>query len=191
MSPFFHTLVLALIAALLTGCVGGTGTGPPRVAPVLAGTLSVGIPAGYCIDKAASREARDSAVLILGRCADNVRAVPAVITLSVGESGSAGAMAAGGAALAEFFTSSAGRASLSRDGRPAEVMVLQALSTGDAFILRLRDKRAGEYWRAVLGVSTRLVTVSVTGTPALPLAPDQGREVLDATLDAMRKANAS
>lgn len=191
MSPFFHTLVLALIAALLTGCVGGTGTGSPRAAPVLAGTLSVGIPAGYCIDKAASREARDSAVLILGRCADNVRAVPAVITLSVGESGSAGAMAAGGAALAEFFTSSAGRASLSRDGRPAEVMVLQALSTGDAFILRLRDKRAGEYWRAVLGVSTRLVTVSVTGTPALPLAPDQGREVLDATLDAMRKANAS
>jgi hypothetical protein len=179
-----------LTCALLIGCVDGTGVQSARSASVLGGALQVGVPPGYCIDRAASREGRDSAVVIMGRCSDNVQAEPAVVTLAVGQPGTAGAMAAGGRALADFFTSRQGRATLARNGRADGVRVIEALSSGDAFLLHLTDVSAGDYWRAVLGVSGRLITVSVSGSPEQPLAPAAGRKVLDRTLTALRTANA-
>jgi hypothetical protein len=116
---------LAIAAVLMAACVAGGSQGS-RSAPVLKGALNMGVPAGYCIDRAASREAQDSAVVIMGRCADNVKALPAVLTVSVGQAGTAGAMAAGGQALASFFTSEEGRATLSRDGRASSVQVVEA-----------------------------------------------------------------
>lgn len=175
--------------ALLAGCVTGAGFLSTRTAPVLGGAFQVGVPSGYCIDRSASRESGDKAVVIMGRCADNLKAAPALLTVSIGDPGSAGVMAAGGKALAEFFTSNAGRATLSREGRAGEVRVVEALSKGDAFLLHLIDRREGEYWRAILGQAGRLVTVSVTGTPDLPLDPAAGRKVLDQTLAALASAN--
>lgn len=179
-----------LTCALLIGCVEGAGVQSSRAASVLGGALQVGVPPGYCIDRAASRETRDSAVVIMGRCADNVQAEPAVVTVAVGQPGTAGAMAAGGRALADFFTSRQGRATLARNGRADGVRVIEALSAGEAFLLHLDDAGAGDYWRAVLGVSGRLITVSVSGSPDQPLAPAAGRKVLDRTLIALRRANA-
>lgn len=182
--PFRATFAVLMLA----GCVAGGSQGS-RSAPVLQGALNMGVPAGYCIDRAASREAEDSAVVIMGRCADNVKALPAVLTVSVGQAGTAGAMAAGGQALASFFTSSEGRATLSRDGRASSVQVVEALSSGDAFLMHLNDTQEGRYWRAILGLSGRLITVSVTGSPDLPLAPEDGRKVLDKAVAAMQAAN--
>jgi hypothetical protein len=179
---------LAIAAVLMAACVAGGSQGS-RSAPVLKGALNMGVPAGYCIDRAASREAQDSAVVIMGRCADNVKALPAVLTVSVGQAGTAGAMAAGGQALASFFTSEEGRATLSRDGRASSVQVVEALSSGDAFLMHLSDAQEGGYWRAILGLSGRLITVSVTGSPDLPLAPEDGRKVLDKAVAAMQAAN--
>lgn len=185
-----HTRLIApMLLLAMTACVPVGGIMKPRTAPVLGGALQIGVPAGYCVDRAAGQEAEDSAVVIMGRCADNVRAVPALVTVSVGPAASAGVMAAGGPALAAYFTSPEGRASLSRDGNPDKVAVSEAVMVGDAFLMRLKDHQAGEYWRAVLGVSGRLVTLSATGSPDLPLAPDDGRKVLDQTLDALRSAN--
>lgn len=182
------TKAAVLAALMLTACVAG-GVQTSRSAPVLQGALNMGVPAGYCIDRAASREAKDSAVIIMGRCADNVQAAPALLTVSVGRAGTAGAMAAGGQALADFFTSAAGRATLSRDGKARNVTVVEALSSGDAFLLHLNDAQEGPYWRAILGLSGRLITVSVTGSPDLPLAPAEGRKVLDRAVAAMQAAN--
>ena len=95
----------------------------------------------------------------------------------------------GGAALAAFFASAQGRATLSRDGRASDVRVIEALSVGDAFLMHLQDRDLGDYWRAVVGIKGRLVTLSATGTPAVPLNPKDGRKVLDAELNAMRLAN--
>ena len=178
-------------AVFIAACVPQTGIGSSRSAPVLGGALQIGVPPGYCIDGGASRERGDNAVILMGRCNDAAKAIPALISVSVGQAGSAGVMSAGGTELAAFFTSAQGRATLSRDGRASDIKVVEALGVADAFLLRLQDRRSGEYWRAVIGVQGRLVTISATGTPELPLTTADSRAVLDSALIALRKANAT
>lgn len=178
-------------ALFLAACVQGGGVQSSRSAPVLQGALQMGVPAGYCIDRTASHESEDSAVIIMGRCTDSVKALPALLTVSVGRSGTAGAMAAGGQALADFFTSPQGRATLSRNGKSSDVTVVEALSKGDAFLMHVNDAQDGAYWRAILGLSGRLISISVTGSPDLPLAAEDGRKVLDKAVASMNTANKS
>lgn len=173
--------------ALLAGCV--TSGGDIRSVSLLDGAVVAAAPAGYCIAPGAGRRGADNAVVLMGRCRAGTDASPAMLTLSVGEAGSAGAMAAGGAALAEYFTSSAGRAALSRDGRARDVIVLEAVSTQNAFLLHVRDRAVGDYWRAILGLRGRLVTLSVAGPEGQPLEAAKGRGLLDAAVAALRRAN--
>lgn len=187
--PSFLRSTILLLA--LAACQPGSGFTSSRAAPVLGGALQIGVPPGYCIDGRASRESKDAAVILMGRCSDAITATPALITVSIGQGGSAGVMTAGGPALAAFFGSAQGRATLARTGRAADVRIIAALGAGDAFLLHLQDRSAGEYWRAVVGVKSRLVTVSATGTEAVPLDPAEGRKVLNLALDALRAANPS
>ncbi|MES2432192.1 MAG: hypothetical protein V4586_00020 [Pseudomonadota bacterium] len=180
---------LLAIALTLASCQVGSGFTSSRSAPVLGGALQIGVPPGYCIDGKASREARDTAVILMGRCSDAMKATPALITVSIGQGGSAGVMTAGGPALAAFFASKQGRATLSRSGRAGDVKVIAALGSGDAFLLHLQDRSVGEYWRAVIGVKARLVTLSATGTDEVRLDPVEGRKVLEQALEALRSAN--
>jgi len=188
MSSIFRVMVC--LPLLLAACVGGTGFTSSRSAPVLGGAMQVGVPPGYCIDGKASRETRNGAVILMGRCTDAMKAKPALISVSVGQAGSGGVMTAGGPALAAFFTSGQGKATLSRDGRAKDIKVLEALSSGDAFLLHLQDRTVGEYWRAVISIRGRLVTVSTTGTAEVPLPPADSRALLELTLKALRSANA-
>lgn len=192
MSRLLHALALVLTLPLaLAACQPELGFGPNRAAPVLGGALNVGLPTGYCVDRSASRDTGETAVIIMGRCNMAVAAVPAVLTVSVGRPASAGVMAAGPQALAGFFTSAEGRAALSRAGRARDVRVIEALSADEAFLLHLTDREAGEYWRALVAVKGRLVTLSATGAPGLPLAPAEGRKLLDRMIAALTRANAA
>ena len=175
--------------ALLAGCV--TSGGDIRSVSLLDGAVIAAAPAGYCIAPGAGRRGADNAVVLMGRCRAGTDASPAMLTLSVGAAGSAGAMTAGGEVLAEYFTSSAGRAALSRDGRADDVAVLEAVSTENAFLLHVRDRAVGDYWRAILGVRGRLVTLSVAGPEGQPLEATKGRGLLDAAVAALRRANAN
>lgn len=189
MFTWISKTLCAVSLVALSGCQLEPGTGAARSAPILDGAIQIGVPAGYCIDGGASREARDGAVILMGRCTDGAKAIPALLSVSIGQGGSAGVMTAGGPALAAFFSSAQGRATLSRDGRASDIRVIEALGAGDAFLLHLTDRSIGEYWRAVIGLKGRLVTISATGTPDLPLAPADGRKVLNAAIEAMRRAN--
>lgn len=189
MSIWINSGLAGIALALLAACVTMAGYGTSRSAPVLNGAVNIGVPAGYCIDQSAGRSGGDTAVVLMGRCVDNPRAVAALLSVSVGQTASGAVMAAGGPALAAYFTSSQGRATLSRAGRTSDVRVIGALSAGDAFLLHLADRRVGEHWRAVTAVKGRLITVSATGTPAAPLPPADGRKLLDAALTALRRAN--
>lgn len=157
---------------------------------MLGGAVTMGLPAGYCIDRSASREAEDTAVVIMGRCNSGASAVPAIVTAAVGRPGSAGVMTASPAELAAFFATPQGRATLSRDGKAGDVRLIAAVTSGHALLLHLADRRQGEYWRAFAGVRGRLVSISASGTPGIPLAPDAGRKVLDAFVTALATANA-
>ncbi len=172
------------VALLLSGCVTPTGT--PKAAPVLGGAVQVGVPAGYCIDRAAGREDGDTAVVVMGKCAEGSTALPAVLTAAIGPAASAGVLAGGGQALAAYFTSDAGRAALSRSGRASTVTIVQAKGVGAAFVMRIRDRDAGEYWRGVVPVAGRLVTITVDALGADPAA---GETLLTRSLDAMLRAN--
>lgn len=172
------------VALLLSGCVTPTGT--PKAAPVLGGAVQVGVPAGYCIDRAAGREDGDTAVVVMGKCAEGSTALPAVLTAAIGPAASAGVLAGGGQALAAYFTSDAGRAALSRSGRASTVTIVQAKGVGAAFVMRIRDRDAGEYWRGVVPVAGRLVTITVDAPGADAAA---GEALLTRSLDAMLRAN--
>lgn len=172
---------------VLSACITGYGAG--RTSPILDGALNVGMAKGYCIDGSASRQSEDSAVILMGRCNTAIQEVPAVLTLAVGPAGSASAISGGGQMLADFFTSEAGRATLSRDGRAGDVTVRQAVESQGAFVMRVQDRAVGEYWRAITGLRGRLVTLSVAGTENTPVSPEDGRNLLDAALTQMIRAN--
>ncbi|TXI05270.1 MAG: cation transport ATPase [Pseudorhodobacter sp.] len=185
------TFAGVLPAALLVGCVDGGGFGGSSARAVLQGQMTVSAPAGYCVDESASRETEDRAVVLMGRCDGQTSVQPAVLSYSVGPAGSAGAMAAGGAELAGFFTSAEGRATLSATGRARDVEIVEALGAGDAFLMRLRQNTEPSHWRAFLGLKGRLVSIAVQGSPDAPLAPEEGRKILDGAIAAMERQNRS
>lgn len=173
--------------ALLAGCV--TRGGDIRSVDLLDGAVTAAAPSGYCIAPGAGQRGEDNAVVLMGKCRAGTEASPAVLTLSVGPTATAGAMVAGGEVLAEYFTSEPGRAALSRDGLAEDVAVLEAISAEDAFLLHVRDRAVGDYWRAIFGLRGRLVTLSVAGPEGQPLEADTGRLLLDAAVAALRRAN--
>lgn len=182
-----HLWGMAALGLLLAGCV--VPGGGIRSVALLDGAVVAAAPAGYCIAPGAGQRGEDSAVVLMGRCSDRSEADPAVLTLSVGAAGSAGAMAAGGAALADFFRSGEGRAMLSRAGRAADVRVLEAVGRADAFFLHVEDAAVGDYWRALTGIRGRLVTVSVAGPEGQDLPEGKGRTLVEDAVAALRRAN--
>lgn len=189
----------------LVACVPAAGTGPAAVAgrqikaqSVLGGAITVAAPPGYCIDPAAVLQQADSAIVLIGRCAaaPGKQRARAILTAAVGEAGTGLGVAGSGAELAAFFTSDQGRAALSRSGRARTVKVLEAVGSGEAFLIRLTDTSPNkdgpgqaESWRAVMALKGRLVSLTVTGTVDAPLDRNAGRTLLDAYVAAMRAAN--
>jgi hypothetical protein len=158
----------------------------PEPVAVLNGSLRVAAPAGYCPDPATLREDTDSAVVFLGRCEAENGMRPAVLTVTAGASGSGIAMASGGEGLAAFFNSDAGRSTLSRSGQAADVSVGSSLTAEDLFLMRVDDRATGSYWRAMMALGGRLVSISANG-PDLPLS--EGRALVEKTAAALRRAN--
>lgn len=175
-----------ICSVILSGCVGG---GVLSSKSVLQGGFTVAAPAGYCLDDKASREAEDSGIFLIGRCFAQTPMAPALVTVAVGAPGSARVMTAGGEELAAFFTSAEGRATLSASGQPGSVRVLEARSVGDVFVMRLQERGAPGYWRAIMGLRGRLVSVSVKDAGDGTLPQDAGRKVLDRAIAALQRAN--
>ncbi len=98
-------------------------------------------------------------------------------------------MAAGDAALATFFASRKGLAIVSRSGRSGDVKLLGTDTAQGAFLMHLDDKLAGDYWRAILGLRGRLVTVTAVGTGKVRLTPEASRRVVEKTLRVLRNVN--
>ncbi len=181
-------LILCLVAcdAIPSGL---SGVGQTSRTDVLDGKLTVAAPLGYCVDRQSARQQADGAVVLIGRCSAGSQFSAAVITVTVGAAGTAGVIADGGEALAAYFQTPGGRAALSRRGIADDVQVLQAANTDGAFTLQIAEDGVGRYWRAILGLSGRLVTLSVQGSGEGSLDPAVGRQLLDATIAAMRGSN--
>lgn len=188
---------LGLVALGLTACMTPSAQGR---ASLFGGAVQVAAPAGYCTEPAAQLAGAETAILLIGRCAGATERPPAVLTAAVGAEGSGAGLdvASGGAELTAFFRSAAGRQALSRRGRAADVQVLEARRSGDAFLIRLQDRGPqasapvqAESWRAVLALEGRLVTLTVTGPVDAPLNRDAGLTLLQAFVAATLAANRS
>ena len=184
-----HVAAILLLAGCQTAPVAFGSAGQTRAFSVLGGALQVAAPPGYCVDKRSARQQTDGAVVLMGRCSGGSDLAPAVISVTIGEAGSAGVLADGGAALAAYFQTKDGRAALSKTGQAQSVRIVQAVNTNKMFALRIAEMGVGDYWRAIVSLSGRLVTLSVQGPAGSTLDPATGRKLLDASLVAMRKAN--
>jgi len=191
---------------VLAGCM--LGFGGPREAPatvaVAGGEVTVAGPDGYCIDRAALRDAGDGAFVLLGSCAalsGNPRAPhplrAAVLTAAVSGDADGPPVAALLPQLPAFMRSPAGRAALARNGDPASVTVEAAEARDGALWLRVRDEgTAGApavepgYVRVVFDLGPRIVTLSVMAPAGRPIAYDAAEAVLAEFLRAVRAANA-
>lgn len=163
--------------------------GQTKAVSVLGGAMQVAAPPGYCVDKRSTREQAGGDVVLIGRCSNGSNHAAAVISVTIGDAGSAGVVADGGAALAAFFQTANGRSALSRTGSADTVKILQAANSDGVFTLRIAEAGTGDYWRAIVGISGRLVTISVQGPAGSTLDPTTGRSLLGAGVQAMRKAN--
>lgn len=187
--PMLHRLAVALMGLGLSACVLPIADATRQVA-VLGGEVRVRAPEFYCIDTKSARASEDTAVVLIGRCNAAGQVAAALVTVTVGRTASAGVMLAEPEALRAFMSSPAGRRALSRSGQAADVAVLESgVLGGDRLMLHLNDREEGEYWRAILGIKGRLVTISASGAEGVPLTPAQARRLVDQTVAAMRAAN--
>jgi hypothetical protein len=173
--------------ALLAACVAPGGGAAQKLA-VSGGQVLAAVPGGFCIQPDATLDSPEGSVLIATRC-NAESASPAVLSISIGGTGSSEVLKSGAKALSDWFLSPAGRAALARDGRAQSVRVLQSVVADGVLLLHLNDVSVGDYWRAVLGMRGRLVTISATGPAGSPLAPELSRKVVKQTISALRAAN--
>ncbi len=178
-----------LLALALAGCELGSITPAVRQVALLRGEIQVRAPRLYCIDSQTVRSVGDTAVVLIGPCTQGGLVAAALVTVTIGRFASAGVMLAGAEALEAFMASEAGRRALSRSGRARDVEVLESGVLEGRLLLHLKDRMAGEYWRAVIGIKGRLVTISASGAAGVPLTSQAGRKLVDETGDAMIAAN--
>ena len=174
-------LMLALAACDLPGTT-------PQVT-VLGGEITVRAPQFYCVSEGSSRSSADTAVVVIGRCAENGLVSAALVTVTIGRFASGGVMLAGAEKLRDFLRSAAGRKAMSRSGRAGDVAVLQSGVVDGTLMLHLNDRMAGDYWRAIIGLKGRLVTISASGAEGAPLTPADGQRLVEETVAALIRAN--
>jgi hypothetical protein len=155
------------------------------------------------VDKDASKDGTNGAFVLLGTCealtgsSGTQLVAPAILTASVipgapDESRLSNIFPA----TARFFRSEPGRMALSRSGRPEDVKVAEVVSRGEVLFIRLTDVSASagqsvepEYWRAVLSLRGRIVTLSALALRDRPLTASVKRKVLEAFVAKMQASN--
>jgi hypothetical protein len=191
-APILSAAVLLAAAA----AADGQADGPGRVA-VSGGAVVIAAPSGFCADGAASRTSDRDAFVLFGVCDGARPALSGILTASVIAGGPADQPSAVVLpAMAAFFKSDAGRAALSRSGRARDVAIRDMRSVGPVLYILLRDRSSGpngavapDYWRAVLLVKGRIVSLSVLGAAEAPPSPAAMRKLLDGFVARVRRAN--
>ncbi|MCB2127642.1 MAG: hypothetical protein KDE03_00835 [Rhodobacteraceae bacterium] len=206
MSTWISKGAFALALALLvSACVPSASSAPGKAVrskSYLGGAAVAAGPAGYCIDERASRDNPGGAFVLFGTCAAlsgvpgaGQPASPALLTASIALDNSETPTSDRFAAMSRFFQSTAGRAALSRSGRPETVTVTRAFSGNGVLYAKISDVAGARegldpgYWRAIFGMRGMLVTLSVMSHSSRPADDATLRRTLDSFIRAMRAAN--
>lgn len=197
-------LLPVLLLAALAGCGAPGGDAVTRVA-VAGGAVTLAAPRGYCVDRSALRDTGREAFALFGSCAalapGPFAPAPrplAVLSAAVAapRDGAAPQLAGSEERMRAFFTSQAGRRALSRGHDPASVTILRTWAADGVFFIHLRDDAANggprvapEYWRAILVVNQRMVTLSVLALENAPLDAAEGESILETFVARLGAAN--
>jgi len=197
-----NALLLALSLLLaLAGCFetdalsrvlpGSASMGPGAIG-VLDGALTVAGPDGYCIDEAATRESGQNAFVLLRRCRGNRGPVLSVTVTDLRVPPGDRTEQLDG--LAAFLSTESGRGQLSRRGRASDVSIDEISLQDGALWLYLTDLGNPEafqpgYWRAILPLTGRLVTLSAMSLDGAPNDRASGRRAMEALIVTLRQRN--
>lgn len=156
--------------------------------PVLEDTVVISAPLGYCIDQLASLAGQSAAFVLMASCrsvtGDSRAAqphVPGLLSASVdGRDDDFPTQSE----LARFFSSSNGRAALSRSGDPESMEVGVVYSRDGVLYLHaseLGDDAAmgGHSWRAVFELNGRMVTATLRDLADHPIPQSEGFQTVE------------
>ncbi|WP_298568643.1 hypothetical protein [uncultured Aliiroseovarius sp.] len=176
---------------------------------VMAGTVDIAGPKGFCIDRTTLQDADSGAYVPLGACAalsknpaDPSPAKPAflaasVLPLPIEATGLPTDPAGRMAAARAFLESDAGLAALSRSGEASTVTLVEIKEADDSLHILIKDTSAGlpdalseATWRSFFELKGMLVTASVTAFADQKLDRRSAFKILRAFVAAIRSANA-
>lgn len=216
MSTWTNKLRLLGVASLLSGCLGTGGVQAPPVSPnapsgapptrmaVAGGTVLLAAPKGFCIDRLASRETHGAEALAVFSSCRRLGAglftpaprYPALLTAAVSPPGRVIEIDDHKPALEAFFASVPGRELLSRAGRTETVVIHHNFAHDGVWYLHLNDSAPFQwgdvqvdYWRALLPVNGRMVTLSVLNPSRDPISKADGFELLQQFVTEMRQSS--
>lgn len=194
---------LAAGLALLAGCFEteamsrvsprASVAGPGSVG-VLEGSVTVAGPDGYCVDQSATRETDSHAFVLMRRCRAGRGPAPVLSVTVTDMRVPAGDRLEQLDGLASFLATEAGRGQLSRRGRASDVQIARIEQRDDALWLLLTDTGNPEgfdpdYWRVVMPLAGRLVTLSAMSLQDTPVTPDQGAAGMSSLIATLRARN--
>lgn len=169
-------------------------TSGPQQIRVLGDAIAVTGPAGYCVDPEATQDSGVEAFVLLVRCRGTLRPAPVLSAAITGTPAPDSNDPTQLRRLTEFLSTAPGRAQLSRSGDPHDVSVLRASYLDGAIWLLIEDRGNPDsfddiYWRAILPVSGRIVTLSVLAASEHPFDESAGLALLTRFVMRMRSAN--
>lgn len=194
-------VLLGATALTLIGCEPLTLL-PVTQMPVAGGAVTVAAPEGYCIDPKGTREQPMGTFVLLGNCSLmfldlSGPAVPVVLTALISDPLQTQSPPTP-TALAKYFKSTSGRASLARDRDPTSVQVLQSETRDGVLYMRFRDSSperdaalTSESWRAMMPMGNRLTVLTAQGLSTRTVSSDTTLTTLRNFVAAVKAANAA
>jgi len=194
---------LATMLALLSGCFEtesmarvtprATSPGPGSVG-VLEGAVTVAGPEGYCVDPSATRETESHAFVLMRRCRAGRGGAPVLSVTVTDVRVPQGDVVQQLDGLATFLATDAGRGQLSRRGRAADVEMSRIEQRDGTLWMRLSDSGNPEgfepgYWRVVMPLAGRLVTLSAMSLQSVPVPPDDAATAMTHLIATLRARN--
>lgn len=197
-------LALAAALALLAGCFESVAlrdavtrasgrTAPVGSVGVLSGAVTIAGPEGWCIDPSATRETADQAFVLMVRCRGS-RAAPVLSITVTSLRVPPGDRAVQMSELAEFLVTDSGRGQLSRRGRHGDVTLEPPRILDGALWMYLTDIGNPDtfqpgYWRVVMPLAGRLVTLSSLSLAEAPSDREAGERAMTGLISVLRRRN--
>lgn len=199
-----RSFLALLAAALLAACFETVAlrdavtrdlaqVAPVGAVGVLGGTITIAGPDGWCVDPGATRETDEQAFALLRPCRAG-RASPVLGVTVTDTRVPPGDRAAQLSQLADFLVTDAGRGQLSRRGRPGDVTLEPPRIRDGALWLYLTDSGNPEafepgYWRVVMPLAGRLVTLTALSLAAAPSNRAAGEAAMAGLIEVLRRRN--